>query len=71
MGIREGDRFESFVVCKQNISFVLRSRPFSGEGREREKEKQACKSKSEENDLHKYVSIQLAPIVLSAITILI
>ena len=52
MGIREGDTFESFVVCKQKISFVSRSRPFSGEG---EKEKQVCKSKSEETDLHKYV----------------
>ena len=29
IGIREGDRFESFVVCKQKISFVLRTRPFS------------------------------------------
>ena len=42
-----------------------------GRGREREGKKQVCKSKSEENDLHKYVSIQLAPIVLSVITILI
>ena len=26
MGIREGDRFEPFVVCKQKISFVFRER---------------------------------------------
>ena len=39
MGIREGDRFESFVVCKQKISSVLRSRPFSGGEKERKKSK--------------------------------
>ena len=52
MGIREGDRFESIVVCKQKISFVLRLRLFSGEG---EKEKQMCKSKSEKNPI--YISV--------------
>ena len=41
MGIREGDRFKSIVVCKQKISFVLRSRLFSGEG-EKERKKSKC-----------------------------
>ena len=69
MGIREGYRFESFIVCKQKISFVLRSRPFSGEG-EKERKKSTCVKVNLKKTIYINVSTQLAPIVLSAITIL-
>ena len=67
MGIREWGRFESFVVCKQKISFVLRSRPFLGEG-----EKERKKSKCVKVNMKKTIYINKCQSnVLSAITILI